>query len=164
MKHVVIVMGLALMLCLASAQDEVSIRFEAYIVSEVTTDDGGTQEKFTAATTARPGQIVEYRVYAENVSDVTLPPGSIVLTGPIPENTSYVDGSARTNASDVLTEFSTDGSNFGQEPLVTTIEEEDGNTRQGIALPENYSAVRWTLRLDLEPGQEEIFYYRVILN
>ena len=43
----------------------VSVRIEAYIVSQVTAEDGSVTERFSESTTARPGQVVEYRVFCD---------------------------------------------------------------------------------------------------
>ena len=96
----------------------VSYRLESYVVSQVTADDGSQQETFTEATSARPGQVVEYRLFVQNVGDTTLPPGTVVVTGPVPTGTSYVDGSATPTSDQVLTEFTADGQTYGEPPLI----------------------------------------------
>jgi len=137
---------------LAFAQDNpVSVRIEAYIVSQVTADDGSVTERFTESTTARPGQVVEYRVFATNNDETTLPPESVSVLGPIPDSSTYVDGSATPSSERVRTEFSVDGETFSEAP----------ETTEG---PSAYQAVRWTLLVPLEPGQEEGFVYRVTIN
>lgn len=76
------------------AQDNpVTVRIEAYIVSQVT-EDGSVTERFTESTTARPGQVVEYRVFATNNGETTLPANTVSVLGPIPESATYVDSSA----------------------------------------------------------------------
>ena len=153
-----------------SAQDNpVSVRIEAYIVSQVTAEDGSVTERFSESTTARPGQVVEYRVFATNNDATTLPAESVSVLGPVPDGSTYVAGSAtgttgeRTQAlsnpdnsttltqDQVRAEFSVDGETFSPASEIT----------QGS---ESYRAVRWTLLTPLEPGQEERFSYRVTIN
>ena len=134
------------------AQDNpVSVRIEAYIVSQVTADDGSVTERFSESTTARPGQVVEYRVFATNGDATTLPAESVSVLGPIPDSSTYVDGSATPTSDGVRTEFSLDGEAFSATP----------ETAEG---PTAYRAIRWTLLIPLEPGQEERFVYRVTIN
>ena len=86
----------------------VSVRLEIFIVSKV-----GGNETFQEAATARPGQVVEYRLFANNEGDTTLPPGTVVVSGPVPDGTTYVANSATPTSDAVLTEFSVDGETFG---------------------------------------------------
>jgi uncharacterized repeat protein (TIGR01451 family) len=140
----------------AQGDNPINVRIEAYIVSEVTGEDGAVEERFTESTTARPGQVVEYRVFATNQDETTLPAGTVSVVGPIPEGSSYVDGSATPTSERVFTEFSADGETWGEPPLLT----EGGEA----VPPEEYEAVRWTLQVPMEPGQEEMFSYRVVIE
>lgn len=134
------------------AQDNpVSVRIEAYIVSQVTAEDGSVTERFSESTTARPGQVVEYRVFATNDDATTLPAESVSVLGPIPDGSTYVDGSATPTSEQVRTEFSLDGQAFSSAP----------ETTEG---PSAYRAIKWTLLTPLEPGQEASFSYRVTIN
>ena len=134
------------------AQDNpVSVRIEAYIVSQVTAEDGSVTERFSESTTARPGQVVEYRVFATNNDATTLPAESVSVLGPIPDGSTYVDGSATPTSEQVRTEFSLDGESFSQAP----------ETTEGASA---YRAIKWTLLTPLEPDQEERFSYRVTIN
>lgn len=140
----------------AFAQDNpVSVRLEIFVVSVV---DG--EERYTAATTARPGQIVEYRLFASNVGDTTLPPGTVVLTGPIPEGTVYVANSATPSSERLLTEYTADGGNSYDETLVFV----GADDARRLADPAEYTAVRWTLLVDMAPAVEEAFFYRVTVQ
>ncbi len=167
MKKGFLYLALCLLLAgVALAQNNpVSYRLESYVVSQVTGDDGSQEETFTEADSARPGQVVEYRLFVENVGDTTLPPGTVVVTGPVPEGTSYVDASATPTSDRVLTEFTADGETYGEAPLIVTSGTGGGTGGERTAVaPEDYTAVRWTLKQPLEPGQEEPFVYRVTVQ
>jgi uncharacterized repeat protein (TIGR01451 family) len=154
MRYLVIAL-LTSLLALASAQDNpVTIELETYVVSVV---DG--QEQFSRSDTALPGQVVEYRLVVTNQSNTTLPPGTVMITGPVPEGTRYVEGSASPTNDERLTEYSADGTNFDEPPLIR----EEGGSRQ-VVPAEEYQAVRWTLLVALEPGQEVTFVYRVVVE
>jgi uncharacterized repeat protein (TIGR01451 family) len=80
---------------LALAQDNpVEVTLEGYLVNTITKEDGTTEEEFVAASEARPGQVVEYRVIVTNVSNETLPASNALITGPIPATTAYIADSA----------------------------------------------------------------------
>ena len=139
----------------------VSVGVEAFVVSEVTSEDGNVEERFSAASTARPGQVVEYRLSVNNQEDTTLPAGTVVVTGPVPESTRYADGSATPTSERVLTEFTADGETYGEPPLTGSSE---GTGGLGDIAPSDYAAVRWTLLVPMEPAQEEVFTYRVVVE
>src|SRR5690606_21275849 len=136
----------------------IELRTEIYIVSLVTRDDGTQEERFTAATEAIPGQVIEYRVFAKNVGETTLPAGRVTIIGPVMGGFEMVPSSATPSSERVLTEFSVDGESFGTPPILVG----EGASRRA-ADPSEYRAVRWTLLVPLEPGQEEPFYYRVVV-
>lgn len=135
----------------AQGDNPIEVRIEAYIVSQVTAEDGSVTERFSESSTARPGQVVEYRVFATNTDETTLPAESVSVNGPIPDSSTYVPGSATPSSEEVRTEYSLDGEAFSEAPETT-----EGETA--------YRAVRWTLLTPLEPQQEEQFVYRVTIN
>lgn len=144
----------------SSSDNPVNVRVEIYVVSQVTKDDGTKEERFTQATSARPGQVVEYRLFAKNVSDTTLPAGIVQITGPVPDGMAFVPNSATPSSDRVLTEYSADGGQtFGKPPVLVG----PANDRT-VADPSSYTDVRWTLLVPLEPGAEEPFFYRVTVQ
>lgn len=143
-----------------ASDQPVEVRYEIYVVSEVTDDDGETQERFTEATSARPGQTVEYRVFATNTGDTTLPEGLVTVVGPVPDGTEFVEDSATPSSERILTEYSADGGESFDEPPVLVGPEGD---REAVD-PAEYDAVRWTLLVPMQPEQEEAFFYRVIIR
>ncbi len=138
----------------------VTVSVEIFVVSQVTKDDGTKEERFTQADSARPGQVVEYRLHAKNVSDTTLPAGIVQITGPIPDGMQYVSNSATPSSDRVLTEFSADGGQTFSKPPVLVGE---GDQRK-VADPGSYDAIRWSLLVAMEPGDEEPFFYRVTVK
>ena len=138
----------------------VAIELQVYVVSQVTRDDGTREERFTEATEARPGQVVEYRLVVRNGGDETLPAGIVVVTGPVPEGTQFVAFSATPSDEGLLTEFSADrGTTFYESNVFVG----QGDQRR-IADPESYDAVRWTLLEEFEPAQELTLVYRVTVR
>ncbi len=143
-------------LALAGAQQAspVTLRLEAFLVSEVAAPDGGTVEEFTPTTTALPGEVVEYRLTIVNEGNRTLPPNTVMVRGPIPETARYLEGSATPSSEEVLTEFSADGGQTFSEPPVML-----GAGRPAGA--EDLNVIRWTVLVPLEPGVIMNFVYRV---
>jgi uncharacterized repeat protein (TIGR01451 family) len=146
---------------LAQNNNPVSVRLEIFVVSQVTQEDGSVKETFKPSQTARPGQTVEYRLFAKNEDETNLPAGTVVITGPIPDGTTFVPNSATPNSDNLLTEYSADGENFqnSDSPLMV---EKDG--KKEIVDPTLYKAVRWTLLTELQPQQEVEFVYRITVN
>jgi uncharacterized repeat protein (TIGR01451 family) len=161
MKRILLLVALLLALVVAQSDNPVSVRLEIFVVSQVTQEDGSLKESFKPSQTARPGQTVEYRLFAKNEDETNLPAGTVVITGPIPDGTTFVPNSATPNSEDILTEYSADGENFqnSDSPLMI---ETDGNRE--IVDPLDYKAVRWTLLSELQPGQEVQFVYRITVN
>jgi uncharacterized repeat protein (TIGR01451 family) len=161
MKRILLLAALFFALVVAQSDNPVSVRLEIFVVSEVTNEDGSVKESFKPSQTARPGQTVEYRLFAKNEDETNLPAGTVVITGPVPDGTTFVPNSATPNSEEVLTEYSADGTNFqnSDSPLMI---EKDG--KKEIVDPLQYKAVRWTLLKELQPGQEVEFVYRITVN
>ena len=148
---------------LAQTDNSLEVNLEAYIVSTQTKEDGNSEELFSAAETARPGQIVEYRVNVQNVSDQSLPANNAAVTGPIPAGTIYLADSASSDSA--LLEFSADGGqSFSLPPVMMTVVNEEGEEIQVEAKAEDYTALRWSISKTLEPQENLIFVYRVIVK
>ncbi len=145
----------------AAAQDNnpITFRSEIYVVSQVTLADGTKEERFTAATQAIPGQVVEFRIFAKNSGETTLPAGVVQIYGPVQSGMEYVANSATPSSTEVLTDFSVDGVNFSEPPVLV-----GPTSDRRVAEPTEYTMIRWTLLVPMEPGQEEPFYYRVVLK
>lgn len=143
-----------------AAANPVTVGLEIYVVSQVTREDGTREERFTAATEARPGQVVEYRLTVTNVSEETLPPGIVVITTPVPEGTQYVPFSATPSDERLLTEFSADKGMTYYEVNVFVGEGE----QRAIADPTAYDHVRWTLLVEMEPASSLTLVYRVTVR
>ncbi len=161
-RHVVTLLAsvvLALLLGTGFAQNNaIQFRSEIYVVSQVTLQDGTKEERFTAATEAIPGQVVEYRIFAINAGETTLPQGAVQITVPVQAHLQYVANSATPTSDRVITEFSVDGQTFSAPPVIVVVAGE-----RKVAEPTEYTTIRWTLLVPMEPGQEEPFYYRATL-
>lgn len=142
-----------------SPANDISFRSETYIVSRVTLEGGATEERYSAATSAIRGQVVEYRIFATNTGETTLPAGQVQILAPVGEGMSFVANSATPSSERLLTEFSVDGADYSEPPLLVG----EADSRR-VADPGEYTMIRWTLLVPLEPGQELAFVYRVVVE
>jgi uncharacterized repeat protein (TIGR01451 family) len=147
------------------AQDNpVQVTLEGYLVTVVTKEDGKQEEQFSEATTATPGQVIEYRIKVQNVSNETLPASNALITGPIKAETTYIADSATATSSEAKLEFSADnGATFAEKPLIEKTNDQ-GEKEMVEALPEEYTAARWAILVPLAPQQTLIFTYRVTVK
>ena len=124
-------------LCAAPAQaagGPIQLHLTAEQKTRTVTAQGKTQTTWTALTArhaVHPGDIVRYRVQAENTGAV--PISGLVVTQPVPAGTAYVahsgDGPAPT--------YSLDGRSFSARPVAAS--------PAGVvpAAPDAYTALRW---------------------
>jgi uncharacterized repeat protein (TIGR01451 family) len=159
-----VVLGLVLLSSVWAQSQPLEVTLEGYLVQVVTKEDGSQAEEFVAATQARPGQVVEYRVLVTNVSNETLPPSKAMITGPVPKTTTYLADSATATGAEAMLEFSANGGQtFAEKPMLEK-ENKQGEKELVEALPEEYSAARWALLVPLAPAQTLTFTYRVTVN
>jgi uncharacterized repeat protein (TIGR01451 family) len=136
------------------ADGPLSIQMKTYLVAE---KDG--QEVITATEQASPGDIIEYRLIYTNEAEQPLT--DLQITGPIPDNTAYLKGSA---ATDVDADFAVsidDGSSFESEPVKRTQTGTNGQLQNVIVPPSDYTQLRWMPENGIQPGQEQEYRYRV---
>jgi uncharacterized repeat protein (TIGR01451 family) len=159
-----VLLGFILLSSALAQSEPLEVTLEGYLVNVVTQDDGTKEEEFIAASEARPGQVVEYRVIVTNVSNETLPASNAFVTGPIPTTTTYIADSATPSNSEVGLEFSADGGvSFAVKPMLEKTNEQ-GEKELVEALPEDYTATRWAILMPIEPHHTLTLTYRVTVN
>ena len=142
----------------ASAQQDaaLTLNLEAYRLVVGTSDDGPT-EALEPALMARPGDVLEWRLEARSVGVDPVP--DVTLDIPVPPDTVYVDGSARSASripDEATTElpgdaflFSVDGGvTFAHAPLVrevVTVVDGDEVVREEPVPPSAITHVRYPL-------------------
>jgi uncharacterized repeat protein (TIGR01451 family) len=145
-----------LLLAVFSSQLMAQIEVTTIAETEVTETDaqGNETVKRTAAVSVIPGTEVIYTITAKNTGNE--PASNIVVNNPVPANTAYVDGSAF--GADTVITFSVDGGKSYGKASALTVRDADGNSRAARA--EDYTHVRWTLQVELQPGQQAEVWYR----
>ncbi len=105
-----------------------------------------------------PNDEVIYTISAVNNGSESA--NSLVITDPIPENTSYVDQSASTKDSQVT--FSIDGGDHFYEANMLTVMQKNGSARYARA--DEYTHVRWVLNGALSPDENRSVSFKVFLK
>ena len=125
---------------------------------EVTVNDSGEAEtRLVAADTVVPGESVVYTITFQNISDE--PAANVVITNPISEDLSYVDGSAF--GPGTVIQFSTDGGqNFAAADELTVID--DGVSRP--AGPDDFTHIRWVMQSELAVGAQGTARFTAVLK
>lgn len=154
------------LLVVASAQEQEAVAptvtLEGFLVETVVLEDGSTEERFLAPDEAEPGDVIEYRVQFAS-GDSAIPAGQLQLTGPVPDGTAYVAGSAEQGDVIALLEFSlVDEEAFSETPTIV-VQNEEGEDVSVPAPPELYDALRWTVLEPLTPATSLTLRYRVTI-
>ncbi len=125
---------------------------------EVTVNDSGEAEThLVAADTVVPGDNVVYTITFQNISDE--PAANVVITNPIAEDLTYVDGSAF--GPGTVIQFSTDGGqNFAAADELTVVD--DGALRP--AGPDDFTHIRWVMQNELAVGAQGTARFTAVLK
>jgi uncharacterized repeat protein (TIGR01451 family) len=143
----------------AAAQDAGHLNVQTVVQKEeVTITEAGEREvQLVEASTVTPGDSVIYTITFSNISDE--PAENVVITNPVPENLTYIQGSAFGPGTTI--EFSVDGgqSYAGADELRVP---DNGGTRTATA--EDYTHLRWVMQNDLPVGSQGVASFRALLN
>ncbi len=146
--------GILLWAVSLGALAQVELKTEMFKVIEIQTDNGTRKMQWVKPDNITPGDQVGYRILVENKGDK--PADDIVLNNPVPENTFYIDGSARGANSSIV--FSVDqGKTFATPENLFIIK--DGKKIPATA--SHYSSVRWVLTTPLKAGEKGSVQYVV---
>jgi len=133
---------------------QVELKTEMYKVIEVPIENGASKIEWIQPNSITPGDRVGYRLIVENKGDKLAK--DIVLNNPVPENTLYVDGSARGANSSIV--FSVDQGKTFAKPEKLFIQK-DGKKLPATA--KDYSNIRWILNSALKAGEKGSVQYVV---
>ena len=125
---------------------------------EVSVNDSGEAEtRLVAADTVVPGESVVYTITFQNISDE--PAANVVITNPISEDLTYVDGSAF--GPGTVIQFSTDGGqDFAAADELTVVD--DGMSRP--AGPDDFTHIRWVMQNELAVGAQGTARFTAVLK
>lgn len=142
-----------------SAQDVGHLNVRTVVQKEevFVNDAGETERRLVPAGTVVPGESVVYTITFTNISDEAA--DNVVITNPISENLTYVDGSAF--GAGMVIQFSVDGGqSFGEANELTVA----SNGDQRPARAEDFTHVRWIMQNELNAGDQAMASFRARLN
>lgn len=120
-------------------------------------DAAGVTQAGQLAEAGKPGDVVEYVGTYRNTG--TTAAGKLLATIPVPVGTTFVAGSATPSAA----QASTDGVRFAAMPLLRTVRQADGSTRQEPEPLSAYRFVRWDVGT-LAAGRDAVVRMRVRID
>lgn len=149
----------ALITAAAVAQDEGHLNVRTVVQKEeITVNDAGeTERRLVPADLVVPGEDVIYTITFTNISDESAE--NIVITNPISEDLTYVEGSAF--GPGTVIEFSVDGGEtYGTaDALIVKANGEERPAEAG-----DVTHVRWVMQGDLAAGARGMARFRARLN
>ncbi len=107
---------------------------------------------------ATPGTEVIYTTTFTN--NGSKPANAIAITNPVPENTTYVGGSAFGSNTDIA--FSIDGGKTYSAADKLRVKTPEGRERP--ALPSDYTHIRWSFKGDLPPAKTGEAGFRAVIK
>ncbi|MDZ7703738.1 MAG: hypothetical protein U5L04_04540 [Trueperaceae bacterium] len=140
-----------------------TVTLEGFLVETVVLEDGSTEERFVAAEEAEPGDVIEYRLQFAS-GDSAIPADQLQLTGPVPDSTAYIAGSADSGDVLALLEFSLVEEEVFSETPTITVQNEAGEDVVVPAPPELYDTLRWTVLDPIAPETAFTLRYRVTVR
>lgn len=117
----------------------------------------GGQWVRSPATAGKPGDFVEYSGTYKNAGTRSVE--KLVATIPVPAGTTFVAGSAQP----ARAEASTDGVRYAAMPLMRSVRQADGTTRQEPVPLAEYRFVRWEIGT-LAPATDTVVKLRVRID
>ena len=114
-------------------------------------------EQFQPASTARPGDVVEYRATYRNAGTSAV--NNLTVNLPVPAGTTLLAGSVRPAGASATT----DGVHFSAMPLMRVVKLRHGRSKREVVPLAEIHALRWTIG-SLSPGQAKSVEIRVRIN
>jgi len=143
----------------AHAQEQGHLNVQTVVQKQevIVNDAGETETRLIDADTVVPGERVVYTITFRNVGDE--PAAGVIITNPIDDSLTYVDGSAFGPGMDI--QFSVDGGVVfasGDDLTVT----EGGVERPAVA--EDFTHVRWVMQNELAVGAQGMARFTAVLD
>lgn len=143
----------------AFAQQAGNLNVKTTVQKQVVTvnDAGESETQLVAANTVVPGETVVYTITFQNIGDESAT--NVVITNPIAETLTYVDGSAFGPGTEIR--FSTDdGQSFA---AANELSVEDGGELRPAG-PADFTHVQWVMQNELAVGAQGIARFTAVLK
>jgi uncharacterized repeat protein (TIGR01451 family) len=141
----------------AMAEGSLDVRTVVQKEQMVVDENGEETRRLVPAELVVPGESVFYTITFTNIGEE--PADNVVITNPISDNLTYVDGSAFGPGTEI--QFSVDGGLTFDAAAQLTVSESGGERR---ATASDYTHVRWVVQNDLEPGAQGTARFAAILD
>ncbi len=158
-KIVSAIVTMVLLNLVAHAQEQGHLNVQTVVQKEevFVNDAGETETRLVGAETVVPGERVVYTITFRNIGDE--PADGVIITNPIDDSLTYVDGSAFGPGMDI--QFSVDGGAVFASANDLTVTE-DGVERPAVA--EDFTHVRWVMRSELAVGAQGTARFTAVLD
>ncbi|KPA10032.1 secreted protein containing DUF11 [Candidatus Magnetomorum sp. HK-1] len=130
----------------------------AYIVVK---DEKG-KETLKKTDEAAPGETIEYLLSYRNTSKTPL--SALTVNGPIPPNTSFIQGSNSTTIPHTFKVSIDHGKLWENEPVKRKQKNKQGKEVLVVIPPSEYTNVQWKAKKDIGPGETQNYRYRIIID
>ncbi|MCH8116701.1 MAG: DUF11 domain-containing protein [Proteobacteria bacterium] len=160
MKKIVgVFITMAVLSLAAHAQERGHLNVQTVVQKEevIVNDAGETETRLVAADIVVPGERVVYTITFRNVGEE--PADNVVITNPIDDSLTYVDGSAFGPGMDI--QFSVDGGVVFAPADDLTVTE-DGVERPAVAA--DFTHVRWVMQNELAVGAQGTARFTTVLD
>lgn len=137
-----------------------ALEAEQRVLKEVSVQqtDGTVKKSYVAADLVTPGSTVVYALVFRNDEDA--PAADIVLVMPVPEEITYIEGSANNRLANA--DFSADGGTSFAPRQSLSITDADGTVRAAAA--DDITHVRWSVAKAIMPGETGQLWFRGTLK
>ena len=150
-----VLFGLLSVSAFAQRKGSIKLLCTAHKEIVVVNDAGERQITYTSVAVTLPGDVIRYTLTYNHIGDE--PATSVVIINPIPESTFYIADSA--GGEDMEISFSIDGGKAYGKAKELKVIGPGGVSR--LALPAEYTHVRWELLRELEKGESGIVFFKV---
>lgn len=161
MRTSFIAFALVIQLAVAPAvaqQNPILVKNVAETEVEIKNPQGVVEKRRVPLDKATPGTEVIYTTTFTNQG--SKPAGNIAITNPLPNDTTYVAGSAFGDNTDIT--FSIDGGKTYAAPEKLRVKTAEG--RERAALPSEYTHIRWAYRGELVPAKTGAAGFRTVIK
>lgn len=161
-KHTLITFAVFLSACSASVSaDDIKPELVLSITAEkevlVIKENGKAETIYQEAENIQPGDVLRYTLYYINKGNAEAK--EAVINDPLPEGTSYINGSASGRNSEIT--FSIDGKIFQAPSLLKyKVKQPDNTEVEYTASPEMYKHIRWRLLKPVMPGESGFLSFK----
>jgi uncharacterized repeat protein (TIGR01451 family) len=159
--------GLVAAVMLCGAQAALAGELRSNIELSIVELDADGEERLVERDTVKPGEVINFTMQHENLTEDAL--SDLVIVGPVPAGVTLQLGSQNSSHDanfEIQAEMDPEqpGLEWSALPALRKVIEEDGTVRMEPVPESTVQAVRWTLDTALDAGELALNSYRVVVN